>query len=148
MSKPLSFSDSLMAWRSMANSLAAHLEEMPQLRGLQEALQAIVERGEALISEAKTHESRLRAVNHEKTVVFREGREIRNQLALGLQAALGVHSERLIAFKVPPRPREIRRRRTRRAEPAQQAAEASGAEAATEPAPPAPRRKGEPRTVN
>ena len=104
MSKPLSFSASLAAWRSMADSLAAHLDEMPQLRGLQEALRVIVERGEALISEAYLHESRLRAVNYEKTVVFREGREIRNQLALGLQAALGVHSERLIEFKVPPLP--------------------------------------------
>lgn len=146
MSKPLSFHASLAAWRTMAENLAAHLDEMPQLRGLQEALLAIVDRGQALISEAHLHESRLREVNHEKTVVFREGREIRNQLALGLQAALGVHNERLIAFKVPPRPREIRRRQTRRAEPAQGAAEAPGAEA--EPAPPASRRKGDPRTVN
>jgi hypothetical protein len=139
MSKPLSFQASLGAWRVMAENLAAHLDEMPQLRGLQEALQAILERGEALLVEAKTHESRLRAVNHEKTVVFREGREIRNQLAAGLQAALGIHSERLIAFKVPPRPREIRRR----AERAEQAAEAAGAEAEAGSGP-----KGDPRTVN
>jgi hypothetical protein len=142
MSKPLSFSASLDAWRTMADNLAAHLDEMPQLRGLQEALRAIVERGEALISEAYLHESRLRAVNHEKTVVFREGREIRNQLALGLQAALGVHSERLIKFNVPPRPREIRRR-PRRAKPAQGAAEAPGAEAEA-----GSGQKGDPRTVN
>jgi len=95
MSKPLSFKASLGAWRTMADNLAAHLEEMPQLRDLQEALLTLVDRGEALLAEASAHEAKLREVNHEKTVVFREGREVRNQLAVGLQAALGVHSERL-----------------------------------------------------
>ncbi len=143
MSKPLSFKASLTAWQSMADSLAAHLDEMPQLRGLQEALQGIVDRGHALLLEASVAESRLRAANHEKTVVFREGREVRNQLALGLQAALGVHSERLIAFKVQPRPREIRRR-TRRSGRAQGTTESAG----TEPAQPAAERGGDRRTVN
>src|SRR6476661_1533483 len=135
MSKPLSFKASLGAWRTMAENLATHLEEMPQLRGLQEALLALVDRGEALLAESSIHEASLRAVNHEKTVVFREGRELRNQLAVGLQAALGVHSERLIAFKVPPRPREIRRNRTSRAERAQRAADAVDAGAKPEAAP-------------
>ena len=148
MSKPLSFKASLGAWRTMAENLAAHLEEMPQLRDLQEALLTLVDRGEALLAEASVHEAKLREVNHEKTVVFREGREVRNQLAVGLQAALGVHSERLIAFKVPPRPRETRRNRTSRAERGERAAEGSGAKAEAETAPAGAGRKGDPGTVN
>ena len=145
---PLSFKASLSAWRSMAGNLAAHLDEMPQLRDLQEALQAIVDRGTALIVESSAHEASLRAVNHEKTVVFEEGRELRNQLAVGLQAAMGLHSERLLEFGVRPRPRETRRNRPSRAERAELAAEGSGAKAEAKAAPAGAVRKGEPGSVN
>jgi hypothetical protein len=117
MAKPKSFRECLVAWRSLADNLAAHLDEMPQLRERQEALAALVERGLALQTESATHEARLRAANREKVLVHREGRELRNDLACGLRAALGVHNERLIAFGVPPERRDIRRPRRNRAEP-------------------------------
>jgi hypothetical protein len=63
-------------------------------------------------------------------VAFGEGRELRNRLAFGLQGTLGDHDPRLIAFGVPPRPREQRRNRPTKAERARRAAEAAADEAA------------------
>jgi hypothetical protein len=145
MSRPLSFKESLSVWRTMADNLAAHLDEMPQLRDLQQTLLALVDRGEAVLAESLVHEANLRTANREKRTLFGEGRELRNQIALGLQAAMGVHNDRLVEFGLSPRPRDVRRKRLTRAERARQAEEAAG----TTPETAAKRlRKGDPRSVN
>jgi len=134
MSKPKSFKESLVIWRTMADNVAKHLEELPQLRDLQDALAAHVDRSLALQRESELYESRLREVNHEKAVAFVEGRELRNRLALGLQAVVGAYSEKLIEFGVTPRPRFARRHRLTNAEKAERAAAAGGAARKNDPA--------------
>jgi len=130
MSRPMSFKESLFTWRSMADHVADHLDEMPQLRESQEALLALVERSEELVALAQLYESMLREVNHAKEVAFGEGRELRNRLADGLKSQLGVHNPRLVEFGVPPRPRDQRRHRPTKAEREQRAAEAAGRDVA------------------
>jgi len=109
--KPMTFKESLIAWRTMADIVEAHLEEMPHLKDLHAELSALVARGIALEEEGDACEARLREVSHLKTVAFAEGRGLRNRMAALLRGSLGLESERLIAFGVPPRKRNPRRRR-------------------------------------
>lgn len=130
MSKPLSFKESLAAWRAMAENVAARLDEMPQLKESQAALLALVERSEELLALASHHEAKLREVNHLKAVAFGEGRDLRNQLAAGLQGALGRRDPQLAAFGVSPAPPLGRKRnRPAKAESARRAAAAAQAAA-------------------
>jgi hypothetical protein len=138
MSRPLSFKESLVAWRAMADNVAARLDEMPHLRESQEALLALVERSAGLLALASHYEAKLREVNRQKELAFGEGRELRNRLAHRLRGTLGPHDPQLIGFGVPPSPLDQRRNRPTRAERARHAAEAAGA-AADEPAPPGDR---------
>jgi hypothetical protein len=70
----------------------------------------------------------LREVNHLKAVAFGDGRDLRNQLAAGLQGALGRRDPQLAAFGVPPAPPLGRRRnRPTKAERARRAAATSQA---------------------
>jgi len=124
MSRPMSFKESLVTWRSMADRVADRLDEMPHLRENQEALLALVERSEELLALGKLYESKLREVNRAKVVAFGEGRELRNRLANGLRHALGDHDPKLIGYGVPPRPREQRRNRPTKAERERRAAAA------------------------
>jgi len=129
MSKPLSFKESLVVWRTMAANVESRLEEMPHLRELQEALLALVERSEDLLALASHHEAKLREANRRKELAFGEGRELRNRLANVLRGTLGPHDLQLLAFGVPPRRLDQRRNRPTKAERARRAAQAGQAAA-------------------
>jgi len=145
MSKPMSFKESLVAWRTMADNVAEHLDEMPHLRKLQESLAALVEHAQALLGESQLYESKLRDTNRRRMDAFVAGRELRNRLVASLQGTLGQKNERLIEFGVAPRPRHARRHRLTAAE---RAAQAAGADAVEEPRPARARRKSDPSVVN
>ena len=68
--KPMTFKESLIAWRTMADIVEAHLQEMPHLKDLHAELSALVARGIALEEEGDACEARLREVSHLKTVAF------------------------------------------------------------------------------
>jgi len=125
MARPLSFKESLVLWRSMAENVGARLEEMPELREVQEELLALVERSRHLLALASRHEAKLREANRQKRLAFAEGRELRNRLALLLQGRLGPHDPELLSFGVPPRPVDQKRNRVTKAERARRAAEAA-----------------------
>jgi len=125
MSRPLSFKESLVVWRTMAENLGARLEEMPDLREVQEELLALVERSQRLLALASRHEAKLREDNRQKRLAYAEGRKLRNKLALLLRGRLGPHDPELIVFGVPPRPLGQKRNRPAKAERARRAAEAA-----------------------
>jgi hypothetical protein len=125
MARPLSFKESLVVWRSMAENTRARLAEMPEMREFQEELVAHVERSQRLLALASRYEARLREANRQKKLAFAEGRKLRNRLALALRGKLGPHDPQLLAFGVPPQPLEPRRNRLTKAERARRAAEAA-----------------------
>jgi hypothetical protein len=144
MSKPKSIKESLVTWRTMVANLAPRLDELPYLREQHATLSALVARAEKLEAQQSRYKAKLQKVNQERTDAAREGRRLRNQIAAGLQFALGAESARLIEFGVPPRPTNARRHRPTKAERAQRAA-AVGAEGKV----PARRgRQGDPSLVN
>jgi hypothetical protein len=115
MAKPKSFAESLVAWGSMASAVAAEFGEVPALRERGKALAALVGRGREVQAESAIHEASLRAANREKVVLYREGRKLRNEIALQLRVVLGLESEHLSAFGVPPQRQGIRRPRRNKA---------------------------------
>jgi hypothetical protein len=151
MSTPKSIEESLLDWRQMLDNLAPHLDEMPQLRPLHEAFEALLAEAGALQNERYLHASRLREVNRKRRDAHAAGRELRNRVVASLQGALGSKSEQLIEFGVKPRPRDARRHRPtadERAERARQAAAAAAAKAEESAAPKRAGRSKDPSLVN
>jgi len=125
MSRPLSFKESLVVWRTMAETVGARLAEMPDLRETQEELLALVQRSHRLLALASRHEARLREANRQKRLAFAQGRKLRNKLAFLLRGRLGPHDPELLAFGVPPQPLDQKRNRPAKAARARRAAEAA-----------------------
>ncbi len=110
--RPLTYKESIAAWRVTVDNMAAVLAEMPHLRELHAALSAPVARALALEEESLEHEARLRETHHARRTALAQGRALRNQLAALLRGSLGLESDRLVAFGVAPRRRHPRRRRS------------------------------------
>jgi hypothetical protein len=133
MAKPKTFKENLVTWRTMADNLAARLDEMPYLREQHAALSALVEHAEKLEARQSRYKSRLQQVNRERTAAALQGRRLRNRIAEGLKAFFGPESPQLIAFGVPPQPQNQRRRRLTKAEKAARAAAAAAGGRADDP---------------
>ncbi len=127
MAKPKSFKENLVVWRTMVDNLAPQLDRLPRLRASHASLTALLDRAAALQAEQAVHAAKLRQVNRERAAAAREGRKLRNYIALSLQHELGESSERLIEFGVKPRARRRRRNLSAAAEGAVQAPRAGAA---------------------
>jgi hypothetical protein len=131
MSKPKSFKENLVTWRTMANNLEPRLDDLPYLRDQHAALVALLAHAEGLQAEQAFFAAKLQDINQQRAAASREGRQLRNRIASGLQHALGAESEQLVEFGVPPRRRRARRLVPKTA-PARRAAK-SAAQGAAQP---------------
>jgi hypothetical protein len=109
MSKPKSFKENLVTWRTMANNLEPRLDELAYLRDQHAALVALLDHAEGLQAEQAFYAAKLQQVNRERAAAARMGRRLRNRLADGLRGSLGAESEQLVEFGVPPQRRRARR---------------------------------------
>ncbi len=109
MSKPKTHGESLVAWERLVAALVPHLAFLPNLAKDAGALDEVVERSRRLDRERGECEARLRAINEERRAASREGRDLRNRLAAGLQSAFGHDDLYLLEFGLKPRPRKARR---------------------------------------
>jgi hypothetical protein len=112
-------------WHSLVGNLTAHLHELPNLAEDHAELAALLVEANELEAEQKLCEAKLREVNRRRYDLAARGRSLRNRLAVGLQSAYGLESERLIEFGVKPRPRVIRRERLTQAQRARREAAAA-----------------------
>jgi len=125
MSKPKTHKENLVTWRTMLANLAPLLDQMPHLREQHAAFSALVERAERLEAQQSRYKAKLQRVNQERTAAALEGRRMRNRIAQGLKGFFDLDSPQLVAFGVPPRPQNQRRRRLTKDEKAARAASAA-----------------------
>jgi len=125
MSKPKTHKENLVTWRTMLANLAPLLDQMPHLREQHAAFSALVERAERLEAQQSRCKAKLQRVNQERTAAALEGRRLRNRIAQGLKGFFDLDNPQLVAFGVPPRPRNQRRRRLTKDEKAARVASAA-----------------------
>jgi hypothetical protein len=123
MSKPKTHAENLVAWQAMVGNLVPYLASLPHLADDAGALAEVVARAEGLDRERALCEARLRGINRERRKVAREGRDLRNRLAAGVQSAFGLESKQLVRFGIKPRPEKARRTGLTALQKAQRAAD-------------------------
>jgi len=124
-SKPKTFKENLVIWRTMLDNMVPYLDRMPHMREQHAAFSALVARAEKLQAQQSRYKAKLQEVNRERTAVALEGRRMRNRLACGLMGFFDGDNPQLVAFGVPPSRRRQRRRRLAKGEEAAGAASAA-----------------------
>lgn len=130
MSKPMTQGESLEVWQALVAALVPYLAALPNLADDAGALSEVVARSQRLDRERMECEARLRAINRERREAAREGRDLRNRLAAGVQSAFGFENPDLLRFGLNPRPRKLRRTGLTPLEKAQRAAARAAKKAA------------------
>jgi hypothetical protein len=125
-----SFQQQLKDWQVLHDNLAPRLTDMPQLAADHAALAGILTQARDLDSKQEDARSALLDVTQQRREVKNGGNAVRRRLALGLKAALGEESEKLVSFGVKPRQREFPRQQRSAAEKAARAAARALAKAA------------------
>lgn len=105
-----SFADKVAEWEHLIGSMAAHLEEMPQVTGHHAALADLLAEIKAIDREQDLHRARLRDATKRRRETMLRGIDLRNRLVAAAQSHLGVTNPMLVELGIPPRERRKKKR--------------------------------------
>jgi len=101
-SKKSSFGEKISNWKVIHTNLEPKMAEMPHLTELRQQLEGIIQRAEALDSQAEITRQRRAEIARDRRKLVREGDEIRARAGAHLKGTFGFGSEQLIEFGLNP----------------------------------------------
>ena len=106
-------SDTIVDAEELLAAVAANLSQLPNIEEHRAPLELVLGRIKGLRTVQKTLAADRQKVTQELKAAYREARDLTIQLRGAIRAKIGVRSEKLVEFKVPPL-----RSRPRRSKPA------------------------------
>jgi len=129
-SKSKSFKEHLVDWQTLADNLATHMSDLPQLAADQKALADLVAQAHTLQDQRDVQKAGVQDLNKQRQALAVQARRLQNRLGAGLRNAFDLDSEKLVAFGVKPRRKVVRRSAAAKLDSAQKAASRAVAEVA------------------
>lgn len=100
------------SWDALNTNVKARLPQVPQLEPTVKGLDEVIVEGRELQGLQDVHRRQLRETTQRCQELERRGRNLRNQLVVGLQSVFGVDNMVLVEFGVEPRLPQKRTRLT------------------------------------